>query len=361
MRTIDDGKETAMAIQFKCEPISVEVLDPAGKPVQYTLERRFDPLTSRSSLICPTLREKWRTFYGCRDEQWLRQISNESKRGCPFCSPTIDQVIPRFPQNRVPEGVLKFGDVYVFPNLFPRTEFEAVVTSSNVHFLNLNEFTEQLLYGMLTAAFECISRVYSLDNSLAYPVVGTNYLPPAGASLIHFHQQIAMQKVPFTHIRNLMECSARYGEAQNNSFWQDFMAANDERRIEQSGNIYWYVPFAPSGSCEVQAIVNACNFLQFEAEDMRNLARGLCNVLKYYHHRGFDSFNCLIYSGSLQEPDGFRAGLSIITRPNVRRNYSSIDSWFMPLMLRETVVPERPEELAREIRAYLQGGATPCH
>jgi len=341
-----------MAIEFKRELITVQVLDPEGKSVEYRLERRFDPLTSRTSLICPSLREKLTTFYGSRDEQWLNKISDESKSGCPFCSPAIDKVIPKFPQNRVPEGVLRFGDVYVFPNLFPRTEFEAVVTSANVHYLKLNQFTEELLFNMLSAAFECVRRVYSLDNALAYPVVGTNYLPPAGASLIHFHQQIAMQQAPFDRIRNLIERSAKYAEAKNNSFWQDFTAINDERRIKEVGNIYWYVPFAPTGFCEVQAIVNACNFLQFGREDVKNLATGLSNVLRYYHQRGFDSFNCVIYSGSLQKPNGFRAGLSIIARPNARPNYSSIDSWFMPLMLGETVVPEPPEDTASEIRRY---------
>jgi len=341
-----------MAIQFKSEPIVVEVLDPSGKSIKHILERRFDPLTSRSSLICSNLREKWTNFYGHRDEQWLNKISNESKSGCPFCSPTIDKVIPRFPRDRVPEGVLSFEDVYIFPNLFPRTEFEAVVTSPKIHFLSLNEFSEDLLRNMLTAAFECVRRAHSSNNALAYSVVGTNYLPPAGASLIHFHQQIAMQHVPFNRIKNLMECTARYAEAENSDFWQDFMAVNDERKIKELGNIYWYVPFAPSGSCEVQAILNACNFLQFEIEDVKNIATGLSNVLRYYHDRGFDSFNCIIYSGNLEKQDGFHAGVSIVARPNVRPNYSSLDSWFMPFMLGETVVSEQPEELASEIRRY---------
>jgi hypothetical protein len=94
------------------------------------------------------------------------------------------------------------------------------------------------------------------------------------------------------------------------------------------------------------------NFLQFEAEDIRNLAAGLSNVLRYYHYRGFDSFNCIIYSGSLEEANGFRAGLSIVARPNTQPNYVSIDSWFVPLMLGETIVPEWPEDLAAGIREH---------
>jgi len=341
-----------MPIEFKREPITVEVLDAGGKPLEHRIERRFDPLTSRSSLICPSLRDKFPAFYGNRDDRWLNEISDKSKRDCPFCSPTIDRVIARFPKDRVGEDVLKFGDVYVFPNLFPRTEFEAVVTSPEIHYLNLGQFTEGLLYNSLSAAFECIRRVFHRNNSLAYPVVGTNYLPPAGASLIHFHQQIAMQRIPFNRIRDLIELSTRYAEAENSNFWQDLRAVNGEREIKQLGNIYWYVPFAPTGFSEVRAIANVSNFLQFEAEDIRNIAAGLCNVLRYYHHRGFDSFNCIIYSGSLGQPSDFRAGLSIIARPNTKPNYVSIDSWFMPLMLGETIVAERPEDLAAEIREY---------
>jgi len=339
-------------IKFKSEPITVEVLDNAGKSLEYRLERRLDPLTSRSSLICPNLKDKWTEIYGNRDDRWLKEIANKSKCGCPFCSPTIDKAITKFPQNQIQEGVLKFEDVYVFPNLFPRTEFEAVVTSPEIHYLSLDQFTQERLYNFLTAAFECVRRVHNLNNTLAYPVVGTNYLPPAGASLIHFHQQIAMQHIPFNRVRSLIELSTEYAETENSNFWQDLVIVNDERKIKQVGNIYWYVPFAPTGFCEVRAIVNLCNFLQFEAKDVRGLAVGLSNVLRYYHYRGFDSFNCIIYSDSLGTTNSFRAGLSIVARPNARPNYLSIDSWFMPLMLEETVVPERPEDLVSEIREY---------
>ena len=341
-----------MPVEFKSEPINVDVLDTSGESQEHRLERRYDPLTSRSSLICPDLRDKFTAFYGNRDERRLNEISNKSKRNCPFCSPTIDKVIAKFPADRVREGVLKFGDVYVFPNLFPRTEFEAVVTSPEIHYLNLGQFTKELLYNSLTAAFKCIRTVHGQSSSLAYPVVGTNYFPPAGASLIHFHQQIAMQRVPFNRVRDLIELSTKYSEVENSNFWQDLVEINSERKIKQVGNIYWYVPFAPTGFCEVRAIVSVSNFLQFEAEDIGNLAAGLSNVLRYYHYRGFDSFNCIIYSGSPEDANSFRAGLSIVARPNTQPNYVSIDSWFMPFMLGETIVPELPEDLAAEIREY---------
>jgi len=92
-----------MPVEFKSEPITVDVLDNRGKSQKHRLERRFDPLTSHSSLICPNLKEKVTAFYGNRDDRWLDEISNKSKRDCPFCPPTIDKVIAKFPKNRVPE------------------------------------------------------------------------------------------------------------------------------------------------------------------------------------------------------------------------------------------------------------------
>jgi hypothetical protein len=49
-----------MPIVFKSEPIKVTVLGSSGKPLQHKIERRFDPLTSQSSLVCPDLKDKWR-------------------------------------------------------------------------------------------------------------------------------------------------------------------------------------------------------------------------------------------------------------------------------------------------------------
>lgn len=341
-----------MAIVFKSEPIKVTVLDSGGKPVQHKIERRFDPLTSQSSLICHDLKDKWTGYYSTRDEQWLSDLVEKSKSGCPFCPQMIDKVVSKFPEAQVKGGVLKLKDVYVFPNLFPRTEFEAVVTSPQVHYLNLSQFSPDLLRNFLTAATECIRVAYNSNNALAYAVVGTNYLPPAGASLIHFHQQIAMQGVPFTRIKSWIEPGAKYAKVNKSNFWEDLIAANKEREIKQMGNVYWYTPFAPIGFSEVRALANKSNFLEFEEGHIRNIAAGLSNVLRYYGDQGFDSFNCVIYSGALGMSNSFRAGLSIVARPNIRPNYASIDSWFMPLLLEESVIPEKPEDLAAEVSKY---------
>jgi UDPglucose--hexose-1-phosphate uridylyltransferase len=342
-----------MSLAFKSERKPVEVLTADGTPVNYELEFRYDPLTSRLSVICPYLKEKWTDFYSIRDEEWLTEMVEASKENCPFCRPLIDQIAAKFSPDQLDEETITVNGVTVFPNLYPRTDFEAVITSPNVHYLNLGEFTPELLFNYLSAALECIAHAYKKNEQLLYPAIGGNYLPPSGASLVHYHMQLSMQGYPFESIRTLIDASARYEKRENAKFWSDLMAVNAEREITRTDNVYWYTPFAPAGFCEVCAIVNKPSFLGFTTEDVRDIAEGLSAVLKYYNDHGFASFNFILYSDRLDSTNpGVPPGLRIVARPNPRPNYLSIDSWYMPLLLQQAIVLERPEDLARDLRRY---------
>jgi UDPglucose--hexose-1-phosphate uridylyltransferase len=342
-----------MPIEFKRETKPVEVLTSDETPVSYELEYRWDPLTSRVSVICPHLRKKWTEFYGIRDEKWLKTLVEESKGNCPFCHPLIDQIAAKFSPDQLDEQSITVNGVRVFPNLYPRTDFEAVITAPDVHYLTLDEFTPDLLYNFLTAALACIKKAYQKNNKLLYPVIGGNYLPSAGASLVHYHMQLSMQEYPFESVRTLIEASAQYQKTKRSNFWVDLMHVNTDREIVRKNDIYWYAPFAPTGFCEVRASVNKSNFLDFTTDDVRDIAEGLSALLRFYDDHGFAAFNFILYSGKLETGnDGFLSGLQIVARPNPRSNYLSIDSWYMPLLLQQTVVLERPEELARDLRKY---------
>jgi UDPglucose--hexose-1-phosphate uridylyltransferase len=342
-----------MPIAFKSERKTVEVLAADGTTMSYELEYRWDPLTSRLSVICPHLKEKWTEFYSIRDDKWLAKMVEASKDNCPFCRPLIDQIAAKFSPDQLDEETITVNGVMVFPNLYPRTDFEAVITSPDVHYLTLDEFDTDLLYNFLTAALDCIEKAYRKNDTLLYPVIGGNYLPPAGASLVHYHMQLSMQEYPFEFIRTLIDASAQYEKRENANFWSDLMNNNKDREIKRENNIYWYTPFAPTGFCEVRATITKPNFLKFTTDDVRDIAEGLSAVLNYYNDHGFASFNFILYSGRLDAGDkGFLSGLQIVARPNPRPNYLSIDSWYMPLLLRQTVVLERPEELARDLKRY---------
>ena len=346
-----------MPLKFKSEIKTAEVLTPTGRPMSYELEYRWDPLTSRVSVICPHLKEKWTEFYSIRDEDWLTTLveASKEKERCPFCRPTIDEVAAKFAHHQLDAEMLTVDEVYVFPNLYPRTDFEAVITSPDIHYLNLDEFDTALLCNFLTAARECIKRAYRKNNKLLYPVIGCNYLPPAGASLIHFHMQLSIQEFPFEYLRTLIDASAQYETREHTNFWRDLMNVNKSREITRKNNIYWYTPFAPTGFSEVRAIITRPTFLTFTTMDVRNLAEGLSAVLRFYHDHGFAAFNFIIYSGRLGSGNnGFLSGLQILARPNPRSNYISIDTWYMPLLLGQSIVLEKPEELARDLRRYFE-------
>ena len=334
---------------FKSMEKRARVIDSAGNLVEYEFEQRWDPLTGETSMICPHLKEKFARLYSDRDEGYLEELVEESRENCIFCKPLIDKIVAKFPDG-FPDGLLKSNGVYVFPNLFPRTEFEAVVTCPEKHFLRLNEFTSNLLLKFFKASFECMHKAVELDPSLEYGVVGCNYLFPAGASLFHLHFQISMRDTPFSRVARLIDGSNRFKELNNENFWEKLVEEGKDREIKR-GRTYWFVPFAPRGFSEVRMMLNKPSLLDVNERELEEISLGLSNILTYYNDAGFSSFNFALFSG------GFGASelpvmLTLCARPNPRPNYLNIDSWYMPFLLGETIVLEKPEALAKKLRAY---------
>ena len=342
-----------MTIHFKSESQIVEVVTPQGDLARYEVEYRWDPLISHVAIICPHLKAKWKGFYSNRDEEWLHKTTEGSKEKCPFCKSMIDVIAARFPQTQMEEEILKFKNIYVFPNLFPRTSFEAVVTSPGIHSPSFRTIDKHMTYDFLDASIKCIQKAYKKNDTLLYPIIGCNYLPPAGASLIHFHMQISMQIFPFVSIKNLIDNSTHYAETNSTNYWLDLIDANKCREIAHKNNLYWYTPFAPAGFADVRAIIKQPNILSFTEQDIGDLADGLAALLRYYNNQGFSAFNFIIFSGSLDTSNKeFFSGFHIIARPNLRSDYLSIDSWYMPLLLGQPIVLESPEEVAQNLRTY---------
>jgi UDPglucose--hexose-1-phosphate uridylyltransferase len=322
-----------------------------GKVI-HTVEHRKDPLTGKISTICPDLKEKWSSFVGETDMELIKDLATKSASWCPFCK-SIEEITPEV--DYIPEGRWHLNGVWVFPNLFPRTAFEAVVTSNENHFLWLDQFNEEFVYNHLKAGITCILDVYRADPTLKYAVIGWNYLPPAGASLIHPHMQVSMRDIQFNYPAFLQEKSRDYYEETGSNYWKDCI--REERHIKTLGRTEWITPYAPTGFNEVRALVkDVSNFAELEDTDIRDLAAGISNSLRFYADRGCSAFNMLIYSGDLsQQSEWFWLGLNLITRSNVRTLYLNIDSWYMPKMLGEDIVAEYPEELAQALRAYFDG------
>jgi UDPglucose--hexose-1-phosphate uridylyltransferase len=316
--------------------------------VTHTIEHRKDPLTGRITSICPDLKEKWSSFVGETDRELVNTLAEESAGWCPFCQ-SIETVTPEVPF--APEGRWHIKDVWVFPNLFPRTAFEAVVTSSENHFLWLDEFTSQWIENHLVAGITCIHDVFKAGN-LPYAVIGWNFLPPGGASLVHPHMQVSMRDIQFNYAALIEEKSREYYNKYNSVYWEDCI--QKERHIKTTGRITWMTPYAPDGFNEIWGVINnVSNFMELTPEDITDMATGISNTMKFYADRGCSAFNMLIYSGKLSKHENhFFMGIKLISRSNVRSTYLNIDSWYMPRLLWEEIVAESPEELAEAARKY---------
>ncbi|MCK5654321.1 MAG: hypothetical protein KAH98_04220, partial [Dehalococcoidia bacterium] len=177
-------------MEFRKEVKSMEILSPL---VQFEsevqlVEYREDPLTGSQSRINVTRAGRARQAQGGGVE--VKEVIERTRAGCFFCPENIAQRTPKFSPKLFPEGRIKRGECLLFPNLYPFAEYHAVATLTGRHFLELDEFTMEMLADNIIASKEYIVLVHQKDQKAKYPVWIWNYLPPSGASIVHPHVQI---------------------------------------------------------------------------------------------------------------------------------------------------------------------------
>jgi UDPglucose--hexose-1-phosphate uridylyltransferase len=321
------------------------------------IEYRKDPLLGRLSVIPHELKKKASFYYGVPDKKALQETVEQSKKTCFFCPERIDQVTPKFLETINPEGRFKEGKATCFPNIFPYFEHSAVVAVSDVHYLPLNEITPEIYGNALKAAINYISHVFVEDRAMKFPLIGANFLIPAGSTIVHPHIQVMMGDEELFKIKLLREKSSAFMKKTQVNYWAELIKKErelDERFIAQTGNVQWYAPFAPLGNNEVQAVIlNKANFLELSAEDIILLGKGIANILHYYDSKNISSFNFLLYSGPLNEKlDSFCVGFQIISRPPFRPFYVNLDAWFLQQLADGSLIIEFPEQIAQDVKKY---------
>ncbi len=325
------------------------------KDVQ-NVEYRRDPITGRICTILIGLAEKLKLF-GETDRDLIKRIAEQTKKTCPFCPETIEKLTPVFPKQYFPQGRIRTGESVLFPNLFPRSEFEAVVVLSRRHYLKLDEFNTDLLTNAFKSCLVFIDRIKEMNLPEKYATIGCNNLFPAGASSMHPHIQVSVRSMPFYINEILIDESKKYFKLNGSNFWDELIQVekkSGERYIGSVGNTEWIVPFAPMGRNDVMGVIkHRSNLTEFSEEDLMNLGEGLSRILKYYERKGLSSFNFVIHSGPIHEElEYFWSSLRIMSRANLREVYLSTDSWYGTSLLFEGISSEFPEKQAEEIRAF---------
>jgi galactose-1-phosphate uridylyltransferase len=344
----ENSKDETGPISFHAERVTARCLSPEGADLTKTLEVRFDPLLGTSSRIAEGV------VLPKADEGALAPLQAASS-ACPFCPDQIRRVTPQMLPSIHREGRLQRGESVLFPNLVPYSQYASVAVLSSRHWLALSEFTPQRLFDSLSVAQEYVHKVHTLDPDSQYCAYNINYLYPSGGSLPHPHAQVYMDPYPTTLMRLQGDAGGAYRIAKGRSYWDDLVEAEakrGQRFVARIGRTTWITVFAPIGFNEVQAVVSdRATLLDLTEDDLHALSAGISRVLQWYASIGYNSFNLALYSGPLNDSQGWRVHLTMITRTAMLPYYRS-DAMHLERLHWEAAVDRSPESIADDLRMH---------
>ena len=295
-------------------------------------------VTSRGTL---QYRTEYLTGLRCRisPDRLKRQIDTSlwypsNAEGCPFCRDAVMTVTPTFPDgNRIIRG-----ESITFPNLFPFGEGHVVTVLTHEHAAVV--FSRQQVVDAL------LSQVEALRMSDGYASINWNFLPSAGASLVHPHMQGLADSSP-TRIADLyFTASEQYRKKQGRNYWD---AVREQERSSDrylfGEEILWTAHAVPVGEREVRGILPISTLDEMECY-VDLLARGILEIISLYRELGTYAFNMSVFFDKSGNDHGFRAFCSMISRINPNPSSTS-DSAFMERLHLEPVIMTLPEDLGK--------------
>ncbi len=253
---------------------------------------------------------------------------------CPFCRDSVMTVTPVFPDGN---RILK-GESVTFPNLFPFGEGHVVTVITREH--SVVSFSRQQIVDALH------SQIEALHPADGYPSINWNFLPSAGASLIHPHMQGLSDSHPSPIVAMYIAASEQFRKKQGRNYWD--VVREQERSSDRylfGDEILWSAHAVPVGEREVRGILPLSTL-----DEMENytdlLARGILEIISLYQDLGTFAFNMAILFDKSGSDHGFRAFCSMISRINPNPSSTS-DSAFMERLHLEPVIMTLPEDLGK--------------
>ncbi|MFA4825713.1 MAG: galactose-1-phosphate uridylyltransferase [Methanoregula sp.] len=295
-------------------------------------------ITSRGTL---QYREEYLTGLRCRisPDRLKRQIDQSlylpsNAEGCPFCRDAVMTVTPTFPNgNRIIRG-----ESVTFPNLYPFGEGHVVTVMTREH--AVVTFSRQQVVDAL------LSQIEALQPVDGYPSINWNFLPSAGASLVHPHMQGLSDSCP-SHIVDLyLAGSNQYRKTEGRNYWE--AVRQQERSSDRylfGDEILWSAHAVPVGEREVRGILPISTLDELEPY-VDLVARGIIEIIALYRELGTHAFNMSLFFDKCGNDHGFRAFCSMISRINPNPSSTS-DSAFMERLHLEPVIMTLPEDLGK--------------
>jgi galactose-1-phosphate uridylyltransferase len=315
------------------------------------VEYRFDPLTNHQTRINPA-RAK-RLNQTSSEGGTIKEWAHKTKKNCPFCPERINEATPCFPSDLCKEGRIISGETFIFPNLNPFSQYHAVATLSPQHYLDIDQFNEEILTHNLKASRHYFLTVHKYDQKACYPIYLWNYLPPSAGSIIHPHVQLMAESTPIPEQKKIVEKGKAYFGKKGKNYWSDLVERernHGERYIAGVDNIHIIASFAPRGFREVTLIVeDVSSFNDLGDYYIETLARCLNTILKGYKSMGVGSFNLASFSARMGERSPYYTlHFKIISRPYPQGIYTN-DSGPFERFYDVRVIDILPEEVAKTL------------
>ena len=345
-------------MEFRKEVITAELLSPLRGFQRKTksIEYRSDPLTGYRSRVSVDRAKRVKQAQGVAVD--VAGIASCSAAGCCFCPDNIDGSTTRFVPGFLPgdDGRITVGQCTLFPNLHPFAEYHAVATLTGRHYLELDEFTPKMIEDNLATAREYIASVNRYCADAVYPVWLWNHLPPSGASIIHPHTQVSVERTPMPELEVVLGESEGYLREKGVNFWQeliDIERDSGERFISENASVAVIASFAPRGNREVQIISKRVgSLLDFDKRHTRDFADAIVRVLRCYKVMGMNSFNLVTYSAAIDgRSEHFRFSARIMSRPVFQPLYTN-DAGSIERFYGISIIEAMPEQVAAEMRKW---------
>ena len=318
------------------------------QPIEY----RRDPLTGMRSRINKRRAERMRQAAMRTDT--VSRVAGARETDCAFCPENIERMTPRFPSQFIPEGRIRTGSAVLFPNLYPFSEYHSVSVFSGAHSLPLGSFSANIIRDCIRACVDYLMRVRDFSPDVRHGSINWNYMPPAGASIVHPHLQVLADRSPMHLQEILIQRSEEYFRKHGSNYWRDLVETEEkleERLVHRGDDITWLASFAPRANDEVMAVFRDCSSItQIDERGLAELSSGISAVLKGYSKLGVESLNMSVISGPLDSGlESYALNLRMNSRPRLQRYYTN-DCGFMERILLESIIESNPEEVASRLR-----------
>jgi len=289
-------------------------------------------------------REERFTGYRCRistdrsKRHVLQPLAFSPDTGdCPFCRDHVFSVTPLFPDGQR----IIHGESITFPNMFPFGQGHVVTVITKEH--RADTFSRQQIADALSGQVEAL-RMYD-----GYPSINMNFLPSAGASMVHPHMQGLCDIQPSLVMDRYLQAGQKFHDLYGRNYWDSLREVEKESgRYLFGEEILWSAHAVPCGEREVRGILPVASISEIDPY-INLLARGILEVLEFYRGMGTYAFNMSVFLNKTGETNGFHAFCSLISRINPNPSSMS-DSAFMERLHGEPIIMTLPEEMGELYR-----------